>query len=252
MDVGQPDGVREANRGDCRVAALLVAGPAHAGEVIVVDGEHAKRVEDPAVPTRAEIALGCRGGARAARVAGRAPSTRERPPRGLRRAADPSSAARASQLRDQALAPTYVRSLRTLAALRGARATQLRYVITSVEALALRRDSTPRECQPRSSSSSATASTGAPALSRGRRPGELPRQQILFQYFPGEGLQIHPLSTFKKANALHGFCERGEAGCDEPALRRLLDEMTDLAVNRGRGFIAWEYLFHFGGGTPPG
>jgi hypothetical protein len=75
--------------------------------------------------------------------------------------------------------------------------------------------------------------------------------QILFVYFPGEGLQLHPLSTFKKANALHGFCERGEASCDEAALRRILDEMTALAVKRGHNFIAWEYLFYFGGGTPP-
>jgi hypothetical protein len=75
--------------------------------------------------------------------------------------------------------------------------------------------------------------------------------QILFQYFPGEGLQIHPLSTFKKATHLHGACESGEAGCDEQALRTLLDEMTYLAVDRGRGFIAWEYLFRFGGGAPP-
>ena len=27
--------------------------------------------------------------------------------------------------------------------------------------------------------------------------------------------------------------------------------MTKLAVKRGRSFIAWEYLFYFGGGTPP-
>ena len=27
--------------------------------------------------------------------------------------------------------------------------------------------------------------------------------------------------------------------------------MTELAVKRGRNFIAWEYLFYFGGGTPP-
>jgi hypothetical protein len=75
--------------------------------------------------------------------------------------------------------------------------------------------------------------------------------QILFQYFAGEGLQLHPLSTFKKANALHGACERRESTCDEAALRRILDEMTKLAVERGRNFIAWEYLFYFGGGTPP-
>ena len=75
--------------------------------------------------------------------------------------------------------------------------------------------------------------------------------EILFQYFPGEGLQLHPLSTFKKANPLHGFCEREEASCDERRCARILDEMTALAVKRGRSFIAWEYLFYFGGGTPP-
>jgi hypothetical protein len=75
--------------------------------------------------------------------------------------------------------------------------------------------------------------------------------EILFQYFPGEGLQLHPLSTFKKANHMYGFCNRGEPSCDEAGLRRILDEMTNLAVKRGRRFIAWEYLFHFGGGTPP-
>jgi hypothetical protein len=75
--------------------------------------------------------------------------------------------------------------------------------------------------------------------------------EILFRYFPGEGLQLHPLSTFKKANHLHGFCERKEPTCDEAALRRILDEMTALAVKRGPDFIAWEYLFYFGGGTPP-
>jgi hypothetical protein len=75
--------------------------------------------------------------------------------------------------------------------------------------------------------------------------------EILFQYFAGEGLQLHPLSTFKKANHLHGFCESQAPTCDEAALRRILDEMTALAVKRGRRFIAWEYLFYFGGGTPP-
>jgi hypothetical protein len=30
-----------------------------------------------------------------------------------------------------------------------------------------------------------------------------------------------------------------------------LDELSRLAVRRGRRFIAWEYLFDFGGGPPP-
>jgi len=147
---------------------------------------------------------------------------------------------------------TYVRSVRTLRRLSGARATQLRYVLTSVESLALRRR---------------LGATRMPVafLNLERNRQYWPRQpypapgdqvsfrgsEILFQYFAGEGLQLHPLSTFKKANHLHGFCERKEPTCDERALRRILDEMTRLAVKRGRSFIAWEYLFYFGGGTPP-
>jgi hypothetical protein len=34
-------------------------------------------------------------------------------------------------------------------------------------------------------------------------------------------------------------------------LARLLDEMTGLAVRRSARFVAWEYLFDFGGGAPP-
>ncbi len=92
--------------------------------------------------------------------------------------------------------------------------------------------------------------------------------EVLFQYFPGRGLQIHPLANFKKANLLHGACaRRGGPGkpvcgarppgprrgtpCRRGRLRRLLDELSRLAVKRGPGFLAWEYLFHFGGGSPP-
>ena len=129
---------------------------------------------------------------------------------------------------------------------------QLGYVIDSVEALALSRG---------------WGSTRMPAafvqLDRNRRywrslpyPGagdqvSFRGSEVLYQYFPGEGLQLHPLSTFKKANHMHGACERGEPACDEAGLRRLLDEMAELAVQRSRGFIAWEYAFHFGGGSPP-
>ena len=61
--------------GIAAVAALTLAGPAHAGQVIVVDGDHAKRVEDPAVPTRADIALAMPAVASASRVRARASTT---------------------------------------------------------------------------------------------------------------------------------------------------------------------------------
>ncbi len=237
--------------GIAAVAALTLAGPAHAGQVIVVDGDHAQRVEDPAVPTRAEAALGMPTMASAAHVRARASTKRGRRAvySALRKELRRKRISRSSYRRWRA---TYVRSARTLRRLSGARQTQLRYVLTSVESLALRRR---------------LGATRMPVaflqLERNRQywprqrypaPGDqvsFRGSEILFQYFAGQGLQLHPLSTFKKANHLHGFCERGESTCDQNALRRILDEMTGLAVKRGRSFIAWEYLFYFGGGTPP-
>jgi hypothetical protein len=238
------------------VATVALAAPAQAGQVIVVDGNHAERVFDPAVPTRAEIALDLPGGRRgvsagASRVRAHASSRAGRTAvyRALRRELRRDHIERADYRRWRT---TYLRTVRTLRRLRGARATQLRYVLTSVESLALR---------------GRLGATRMPVaflqLERNRqywphKPYPAPGDQvsfrgseILFQYFAGEGLQLHPLSTFKKANHLHGFCESGAPTCDEAALRRILDEMTALAVKRGRGFIAWEYLFYFGGGTPP-
>jgi hypothetical protein len=231
----------------------VLAAPAHAGEVIVVDGGRAERVSDPAVPTKAEVSLGMPVGGPSARASAPARGSSRSGRRAL------NSALRRELRRDRITKAqfrrwrvTYVRSMRTLRRLRGARAAQLRYVLASVESLALRRR---------------LGATRMPVaflqLARNRQYWRrLPYpavgdqvsfrgSEILFQYFAGEGLQLHPLSTFKKANHLHGFCERREASCDEAALRRILDEMTELAVKRGRRFIAWEYLFHFGGGTPP-
>jgi hypothetical protein len=232
--------------------AAVAAGPAQAGQVIVVDGNRAERVFDPAAPSRSEIEIpptGARASAAGARARASTAQGRRAVYTALRRELRRKRIAGADYRRWRR---TYVRSLRTLRRLSGARAAQLRYVLTSLESLALRRRLGP---------------TRMPAvflnLERNRQywprlPYPASRDQvsfrgsqIVFVYFPGEGLQLHPLTTFKKANALHGFCERREASCDEAALRRILDEMTALAVKRGRNFIAWEYLFYFGGGTPP-
>ena len=184
--------------------------------MIVVDGDHAERVDDPA----------CRP---ARRSPSRCRPWRARPPRAPPRARRASTkrgrravyAALRKELRRKQISSvadyrrwraTYVRSLRTLRRLRGARATQLRYVLTSVESLALRRRlgatrmpvaflqlERNRQYWPRLP----YPASGDQVSFRG--------SEILFQYFPGEGLQLHPLSTFKKANHLHGACEREEA-----------------------------------------
>jgi hypothetical protein len=255
-------------------AGLLSAAPASAAEVILVDGDKAARVNDPDVPSKQEISLGEPVGGRG--PVGIAAASSRREARVARRARGAWRRARgaAPKRRDRravytALSRTqrgkridaaeyrrwrrwYVQSLRTYRRLRGARREQLGYVIDSVEALAMSRR---------------LGATRMPAafvqLERNRRywrslpyPGagdqvSFKGSQILYQYFPGEGLQLHPLSTFKKANHMHGACERGEPSCDQAGLRRLLDEMTELAVRRTRRFVAWEYAFHFGGGSPP-
>ena len=75
---------------------------------------------------------------------------------------------------------------------------------------------------------------------------------MLYQYFPGEGLQLHPLSTFKKANLIHGACERGEPSCDEAALRRAArrDDGARRAA-RGAASSPGSTCFYFDGGAPP-
>jgi hypothetical protein len=67
---------------------------------------------------------------------------------------------------------------------------------------------------------------------------------IVWQFYPGQGLQIQWLGTFGKANALW------TAGGRDPELRRLLDEALGLATQRAGG-IAFEYLFRFDHGRPP-
>jgi hypothetical protein len=67
--------------------------------------------------------------------------------------------------------------------------------------------------------------------------------RVVFQYFPGEGLQIHPLANFGKLNGYY----LGRRNAD---LRSLAADLVGLGVERN-GYLAWEYYFEFGGGRPP-
>ena len=246
------------------LAAAACSTPARAEPVTVVDQDRAQRVDDPFVPSRAEIDLGPapappRFGARpaghgrqaVARVLRRAVETRTISP------SDYSSYRRIDR-----------RARAVLGGLAGARRRELGYVVTSLERIALTRQLTPSRMpalflQLRRNSAYWPSKTfpaeGDQITFRG--------SELLFQYFPGRGLQLHPLSNFKKANLLISACGSGGRGqpvcgarppgpkagtpCRPEHLRRLLDELSLLAVRRGRKFIAWEYLFDFGGGSPP-
>ncbi|HUR85967.1 MAG TPA: D-glucuronyl C5-epimerase family protein [Solirubrobacteraceae bacterium] len=90
------------------------------------------------------------------------------------------------------------------------------------------------------------------ALPRPGRRFVFGRDPVTFQYYAGHGLQIQPLASFGRANALAAPCVRAKARyrCRPAALRRLLDRMVQLGSVRG-GFLAWEHFFSFGHGAPP-
>lgn len=79
---------------------------------------------------------------------------------------------------------------------------------------------------------------------------EFAGSQVVYQYYPGNGLQIQPLANFGKANGIYTACRRKEARCDPAALKLLLDELVAIRSSRG-GFTTWEYWFAFSGGAPP-
>jgi hypothetical protein len=68
--------------------------------------------------------------------------------------------------------------------------------------------------------------------------------QLVWQYYPGQGIQVQWLGTFGRANGL--FQQTGH----DDDLRALLDEALGLATARAGG-IAWESLFRFDHGAPP-
>lgn len=69
---------------------------------------------------------------------------------------------------------------------------------------------------------------------------------IVWQSYPGQGIQVQWLATFGKANSL---MSGGQKRYD-PQLRTLLAETTALAAPRAGG-VAWESWFTFNGGKPP-
>jgi hypothetical protein len=76
---------------------------------------------------------------------------------------------------------------------------------------------------------------------------------LIFEYYPGNGLQLQALANWGKVNALGGAC-LGVYGpnvpCEPDKLKTYLDAMVSIGSNRG-GFTTWEYWFPFGGGSPP-
>ena len=83
-----------------------------------------------------------------------------------------------------------------------------------------------------------------PLLANGQRV-TFEGSELVWQYVPGQGIQLHPLANFGKLNAYAKGSRRNNARNTV-----LLDELMAVAVPRGGG-LAWEYYFTFDGGKPP-
>jgi hypothetical protein len=108
---------------------------------------------------------------------------------------------------------------------------------------------------------SAIAAAHASALyarSKGSLPAaggrvRIPGDSTVYSYRPPYGLQVHPLGTIGKLNALATTCtevgrKRGWR-CRRAALIAAADRLVELSVPAGPT-LRFEYLFGFGGGRP--
>jgi len=67
--------------------------------------------------------------------------------------------------------------------------------------------------------------------------------RLVWEYYPGQGIEIQWLGTFGEANGYY-------LSHENTALTEVLNEAIPLGTQRAGG-IAWEYLFQFDGGAPP-
>src|SRR5918992_1239806 len=134
---------------------------------------------------------------------------------------------------------------RTIRRLSGARRTELAGVLASVERMAARGSLRASRLAPLFLTLQRNREwwSSQALLSSGQRVS-FQDSELVWQYFPGQGLQIHPLANFGKLNAYAK--SRGRRISNQV----LLDELLEIAVPRGGG-LAWEYYFDFGGGRPP-
>jgi hypothetical protein len=143
---------------------------------------------------------------------------------------------------------------RTLAMLTGVRRTELGYVVQSIRALAARHELTADRIDP----TFLILRTNARFWPRAAIPpsGWRTGSPETFQYYPGRGLQLQPLASWGRANAIAGACltalrsRSTKDRCRRAALTRSLDRLASLGARRS-GYLAWEYYFAYGSGSPP-
>jgi hypothetical protein len=146
----------------------------------------------------------------------------------------------------QADVNAYNQALATERKLRGTRRTELTAVTVTMHDIAASHQLTVSRLPAMMATLAANQQwwTQGPLLSSGQRV-EFAGSQLVWQYYPSQGIQLQVLGTFGKADGLYTA-----GAADYPAMEQLLAEMIPLAAQRGGG-LTWEYYFHFDGGAPP-
>ncbi|MHB1567925.1 MAG: D-glucuronyl C5-epimerase family protein [Solirubrobacteraceae bacterium] len=130
--------------------------------------------------------------------------------------------------------------------LSGTRLAELRSVTETMHTIAVSHQLTPSRLPAIEATLAANREwwTTGPLLAPDQRV-EFAGSQLVWEYYPGQGIQLQILATFGKADGLY---TAGPAAY--PQLEQLLSEIIPLASQRGGG-LAWEYWFNWDGGSPP-
>ncbi len=142
-------------------------------------------------------------------------------------------------------ASAYTAALRSLKKLTGTRHTELAAVISNTQQMAAANDFTPTRLAVIFLTLERNRQwwTTEPLISSRERVS-FPESKLVWEYYVGQGIQIQWLGTFGEANGYY------LTGHENENLKQLLSEVLPLATDRAGG-IAWEYMFHFDGGSPP-
>lgn len=235
---------RSALRAVAVLSALLLAGPASMAEgsqtpllQVHRDGSvsavHDGLPKDLPIGTEADATPPASEGARAAASAA-VPYTIKRM----------LSAKQISEAQSIAALDAWTKAVRTRRTLSGLPRAELGNVIAIVTGITNRKSFTPSRINALTLLLKRnTEFFGAKRIPTYHQRVQFDGSDIVWQYYSGQGLQIQVLATFGVANGLWRVHLNGH-------FRALLDEMNTLASKRANG-KAWEYMFNFGGGSPP-
>lgn len=226
------------------LAAMLGPSAAAASPVLVLDGTQVRPAVDPWIAP--EPALPGAGARAHAASAARAPVARAAAHRRtvigeLKRLLAAGAIDTATYIADRTI---YEDAVKVQRKLQGTRRTELGAVLATLDSLAARNLirvgrlpalflTLQRNRQ--------WWTTGS-LLAYGQRV-EFTGSRLVWQEYPGQGLQLQMLASFGKANGLL-------QGHFLPGAKALLAELIPLAAKRGGG-IAWESYFAFDGGRAP-